>query len=244
MNASVSNKRVWWLSAVLVLVIVLGIAFGRTLLDAVEPTSPAMKAAIANEAVKIAATNGRVERKRQKLLFHVDGGKTITLKNEEACGDKDGQPDPDQCVSYRFVNAYPDQDGLLVHVTRFGGSLYTWINGKSGQTYDLCEQPRFSQGGDRFILVGAARETESCPNDIEVWGVSGPEMKREFAFQYPDATLCCQLKEWRDEDHALLSGGAYEGQAVIDAQVIVEREDGAWHVKRSTDGGNTFVLLP
>lgn len=231
----------WMTCAVLVLAGVFG---GRALMDAAQPLSPAMKAAIANEAVKIAATNGRVERKREALLVHVDGGKTVAFKNEEACGDKDGQPDPDHCVSYRFVNAYPDQDGLLVHVTRWGGSLYTWVNAKSGQTFDLCEQPRFSQSGERFILVGAARETEACPNDIEVWGVSGLEMKREFAFQYPDATLCCQLKEWRDEDHALLAGGAYEGQAVIDAQVIVEREEGAWHVKRSTDGGTTMVSLP
>lgn len=227
----------WMTCALVVLAAVFG---GRALHKPAEPLSPAMKAAIANEAAKIAGTQGRVERKGETLLVHVDGGKTVAFKNEDACDGKDTA----HCVSYRFVNAYPAQDGMLVHVTRFGGSLYTWINGKNGQTYDLCEQPRFSQSGERFILVGAARETEACPNDIEVWGVAGPELKRDFVFQYPDATLCCQLKEWRDEDHALLSGGAYDGQAVIDAQVIVEREDGAWHVKRSTDGGNTFVSLP
>src|SRR4051812_17412237 len=111
------SPYVWMTCAVLVLAAVFG---GHALLDLAQPLSPAMKAAIANEAAKIATTKGSVERKRQTLLIHVDGGKTVAFKNEEACGDKDGKPDPDHCVSYRFVNAYPAQNGLLVHVTRWG----------------------------------------------------------------------------------------------------------------------------
>ena len=198
-----------------------------------------MKAAIANEAAKIAVTQGRVERKGETLLVHPDGGKTVAFKNEDVCDGKDTA----HCVSYRFVNAYPEQDGLLVHVTRFGGSLYTWINAKDGRTFDLCEQPRFSKDGGRFVLVGAARETATCSNDIEIWDASGTEMRREFGYQYVDSSLCCRFKEWRDEEHVTLLAGIPDGQAVTDGLLYLDREDGVWHVKSSTDGGKTVVLL-
>lgn len=240
MGAAALHKRVIALGliGIAALAVVLGLALNWRSFTAA-PVSPAIQAAIANEAAKIATTQGRVERRGETLLVHADGGKTITFKNENDCADKEFA----HCVSYRFVNAYLNQDSFLVHATRRDGSPYTWINAKDGRTFDLCEQPRFSKEGGRFILVGAARETALCSNDIEIWDASGSEPRREFGYQYVDSSLCCRLKEWRDEEHVTLSAGIPDGQAVVDGLLYIDREDGVWHVKSSTDGGKTVVLL-
>jgi hypothetical protein len=117
------------------------------------------------------------------VLLPLHGEKLIFTDNGKACEDADIE----HCVGYALVGFSIPAHAFVVEIFYYEGGDFLLLDSGSGRKTPLNGLPVFSPDGAEFLVAPYDDETDSGPNNLEIWRRDGDGAVLEWAHPFKQA---------------------------------------------------------
>jgi hypothetical protein len=124
------------------------------------------------ERKHLIASNGKVKRKGNSLIFNCNNGKKLTLTDKESEGD--------DIAIYRLQGMIKEPGFWIVIIGQYEGLEYLLINQQNGEQTATWGYPHVSPD-KKYLLVGSVDLVAGfIPNGLQLFEYSGNTLKKVF----------------------------------------------------------------
>jgi len=135
------------------------------------------------ERICLARLRGLAARFGASLHLTLQNGTTKTFNSDfKACQDGDA----DKCIQYWFRAHLPAQQAVLLQADEYESGATLFVSLRSGNVTILDDEPRFSPGGERFVVVKGSESDRD--NDIAIYTAKSDPPALEFSYSAPEQT--------------------------------------------------------
>ena len=127
------------------------------------------------EAREIAKTEGRVQRRGQRLTIRLGNGQTTEFVNDTS--------DSGSARRYVYAGYLPSIRHHVVDVTYYEGGAVELLHEHTGATTDVHGFPAVAPGGRRIATASLDLEAGYDPNRIRVWRVTDTHLELEWGLE-------------------------------------------------------------
>ncbi len=127
-----------------------------------------------------------------------------TLKKSVRLQDRADEQESD--VRYSYLAFLPEVQLHVVHVQHWEGHTYLAVHHGTGRRQTLVGFPLPSPDRSRAICVSAAGESRYYPNAVEVFDLSGQQVKREYSYKPDPGRWSPTDVQWLSPTSARVSG--------------------------------------
>ena len=138
----------------------------------------AMCAARAAEPAAIDDAHSLARREGDDLILHPAGTAAITLTDHKAACDAG---DTVQCQGFALMQFHRRAHALVVQRFLYEGSSFFLIDSVTGRQTQLSGMPIFSPDGQEFLVAPYDEETDTGPDNLEIWRRDGDGAALEWA---------------------------------------------------------------
>lgn len=124
------------------------------------------------EAREIAKTEGRVQRRGQRLTFRLGNGQTAEFVNDTS--------DSGSAKRHAYAGYLPSIRHHVVDVTYYEGGAVILLHEQTGATTDIQGFPAVAPGGRRIATASVDLIAGYDPNHIRVWRVTNTHLELEW----------------------------------------------------------------
>lgn len=183
------------------------------------------------EAAVIAEYGKRVARAGKSLTITTARGKTVTLANEDKCGQNSTPFDFDHCITYVYLGLVNNGRSHLVLKGYYEGARYDLVDAASGRIDEIDDFPYFSPDGRHFALIGDAIGADWTFDRVQIWRWSSRRITMEFDWEYEGQSKWeYDFRSWHGNARVLMDAYRIDSddKAVHTASIVVSEK--SWSI--------------